>query len=189
MPRLFVAVWPPAEVLDRLEALDRPEVPGLRWTRRDHWHVTLRFLGSVADVAPVTEALAAAARSAAAAEAVLGPAVERFGRRVLHVPVTGLDRVAATVVASTGSLGRPADDRPFAGHVTLAWVSEKESVDLRPQTGAAVHGRWPVTEMSLIRSDLFGPAPRYDVEATFPLPGFVAPASGAGPPSASSEAP
>ena len=44
MPRLFVAVWPPDDVLDRLAVLPRPEVDGLRWTDQDHWHVTLRFL-------------------------------------------------------------------------------------------------------------------------------------------------
>jgi len=189
VPRLFVAVWPPAGVLDSIEALDRPEVAGLRWTRRDHWHVTLRFLGSVPDVQPVTAALEAVAPSVAAAEAVLGPAVERFGRWVLHVPVSGLDRVAAAVVAATTEIGRPPGDRPFAGHVTLARVSEKVSVDLRPLAGAPVEGRWPVTEVCLVRSDLSGPAPRYEVEAAFPLSGFVAPASGEGPPSAASEAP
>ena len=183
MPRLFVAVWPPPDVLDRLEALDRPAVAGLRWTRRDHWHVTLRFLGSVAEVEPVAERVAAAARSVAVTEAVLGPAVGRFGRRVLHVPVAGLDPVAAAVVAATGSAGRPPDDRPFSGHVTLARVVEKASVDLRPLTGAAVEGRWPVTEVCLVRSDLSGPAPRYEVEAAFPLSGPV------GPPSASAGAP
>ncbi len=171
MPRLFVAVRPPAEVLDRIAALPRPEVAGLRWTRRDHWHVTLRFLGSVADVEPVAEALATAAGSASPTDAVLGPTVARFGRRVLHVPVSGLDGLAAEVVAATAGIGRPTDDRPFTGHVTLARVSEKASIDLRPLTGVAVEGRWPVTEVCLMRSDLSSGPPRYDVEATFPLSG------------------
>ena len=50
----FVAVVPPPEVL----ALDRigrrfgapQSTTGLRWTRRDQWHLTLQFLGAVADV-------------------------------------------------------------------------------------------------------------------------------------------
>ena len=189
MPRLFVAVWPPPEVLDRLEDLPRPEVSGLRWTGRDHWHVTLRFLGSVADLEPVSAALAAASRSMTTAEAVLGPAVERFGRRVLHVPVTGLERTAAAVVAATATFGRAPDDRPFTGHVTLGRVAEKASVDLRPLTGVPVEGRWPVTAVCLVRSDLSGPAPRYDVEAAFPLSGPAGPPPDAGPPSVPSTAP
>ncbi|MER3453020.1 MAG: RNA 2',3'-cyclic phosphodiesterase, partial [Acidimicrobiia bacterium] len=50
--RLFVAVWPPEEVLDVVAKLPRPGVVGLRWTSREQWHVTLRFFGSVPEPAP-----------------------------------------------------------------------------------------------------------------------------------------
>lgn len=120
MPRLFVAVWPPDDVLNRLAVLPRPEVDGLRWTDQDHWHVTLRFLGQVDDIGAVKAALAGVAKANRPARVVLGPAVDRFGQRVLHVPVTGLDEVAAAVVRSTAHLGKRPDDRPFNGHVTLA---------------------------------------------------------------------
>ena len=46
----------PAEVLDQIGASPRVYLPGVRWTTRDQWHVTLRFLGS-ADVDAVTAAL------------------------------------------------------------------------------------------------------------------------------------
>ncbi len=48
--RLFVAITPPAAVLDELDALLEPlrERRGdLRWTSREAWHVTLAFLGQV----------------------------------------------------------------------------------------------------------------------------------------------
>ena len=32
MARLFVAVWPPDDVLDAVAALERPAQDGLRWT-------------------------------------------------------------------------------------------------------------------------------------------------------------
>ena len=48
--RLFVAAVPPAAVLDQIAELTRPEIEGLRWTTRDQWHATLRFLGRVSDV-------------------------------------------------------------------------------------------------------------------------------------------
>lgn len=170
MPRLFVAVWPPDDVLDVIRAIPRPEVPGLRWTRPDHWHVTLRFLGSVPDIDPVVEALSGSvAGRAPATEAVLGPAVDRFGRRVLQVPVAGVEALAGAVVASTSGIGRPPDDRPFHGHVTLARVSERASVDLRPLTGAPVSARWEVDQVALVRTDLSGAAPRYEEVAAFPL--------------------
>ena len=175
MPRLFVAVWPPGDVLDRIEALSRPDVAGLRWTRRDQWHVTLRFLGSVPDAGPVGDALVSVAATAAATEAVLGPTVDRFGRRVLQVPVSGLETLAAAVVVATSGMGRPPDDRPFAGHVTLARASGRGSVDLRPLTGAAVSARWPVREMSLVRSHLSPAGARYEVVTAFGLSGGTAP--------------
>ena len=168
MPRLFVAVWPPEDVLDRVAALDRPEVTGLRWTRRDHWHVTLRFLGAIPDPAPVVEALAGL--DLPAAGAVLGPAVDRFGRRILHVPVAGLDALAAGVNGATRGLGQPPDDRPFHGHITLARVADRARVDLRPLTGTTIGAEWRVDAICLVESRLSPTGARYEVLERFALP-------------------
>src|SRR5437764_982122 len=48
--RLFVAIALPgiaAEELDQVVAPLRAHWPGLRWTGRDAWHLTLAFLGEV----------------------------------------------------------------------------------------------------------------------------------------------
>jgi RNA 2',3'-cyclic 3'-phosphodiesterase len=182
--RVFLAVWPPDEVLDRLAALERPQTEGLRWTRRDQWHVTLRFLGSMPDAAAVTEALRGL--DLPPAHAVLGPAVDRFGRRILHVPVAGLDEVAAGVVGATTGLGRPPDDRPFSGHITLARVSDRARVDLRPLTGSAIEATWWVEGVCLVESRLSPHGARYDVLDEFavrlpPRPGAGAGATPPGP--------
>ncbi|MEN3314959.1 MAG: 2,3-cyclic 3-phosphodiesterase [Acidimicrobiaceae bacterium] len=169
MARLFVAVWPPAEVLDRVEALERPEVAGLRWTDRSQWHVTLRFLGR-ADVDAARRALARATLGGPApAGAVLGPEVDRFGHRVLHVPVSGLEDLAGAVVAATGGVGEPPDDRPFAGHLTLARVARRARVDLRGLTGQAITGRWPASEVDLVESRLSPAGATYRVVERFAL--------------------
>src|SRR5260370_4014722 len=50
--RLFVAVTPPRAALAELDAgaaALRADWPGLRWAGLDKWHVTLAFLGEVAD--------------------------------------------------------------------------------------------------------------------------------------------
>src|SRR5258707_1829560 len=50
--RLFVAVTPPQAALAELDAAAaalRADWPGLRWAGLDKWHVTLAFLGEVAD--------------------------------------------------------------------------------------------------------------------------------------------
>lgn len=170
MPRLFVAVWPPDDVLDRLAVLPRPEVDGLRWTDQDHWHVTLRFLGSVDDVEPVRAALAGVAMAAGGpVRAVLGPAVDRFSQRVLHVPVAGLNGIAAAVVESTAHLGKRPDDRAFNGHVTLARAARDAKVDLRPLTGTAISAEWEVGSVCLVESRLSPAGATYEVLDRFEL--------------------
>src|SRR5215468_1568458 len=120
--RLFVAVWPPDRVLRRLANLDRPAAAGLRWTTRDQWHVTLRFLGGVDidSVPEVTAALDAVASGLSQLLVEAGPTIERLGSGVLCVPVAGLDDLAGRVVDATADFGRPAERRPFHGHLTLA---------------------------------------------------------------------
>ncbi len=174
MARLFVAVWPPADVLDAVARLDRPPVAGVRWTGREHWHATLRFLGPVDDVAAVADGLRdglgiGGGGPLDAVEAVLGPAVGRFGHRVLHVPVAGLGEVADRVVALTEGLGRPPEDRAFAGHLTLARVAKGARVDLSRLAGEAVTGRWTVDDVCLVESHLAPTGARYEVLESFAL--------------------
>lgn len=159
MARLFIAVQPPDDVLDALAALPRPDEPGVRWTRREHWHVTLRFLGE-ADPAAAAEALAGV--DAHEAEAVLGPAVSRLGRFVVCVPVQGLDELAAAVRAATAAVGEPPDPRPFTGHLTLARLGRRAACGL---TGTPFAARFPVREIELVQSVLTAEGPRHQVIA------------------------
>jgi 2'-5' RNA ligase len=159
--RLFVAVILPEAVLDCVEALPRAEVPGVRWTTREQWHVTLRFLGQVDDVDAVGTALRRG--SFMRCEARLGPEVGRFGRRILHVPVAGLDAQASSVAALTADVGEPPEDRPFRGHITLARVRARRGVDLRPLAGAPIAASWPVDEIVLVESHLHPKGARYEI--------------------------
>jgi 2'-5' RNA ligase len=161
--RRFVAVWPPEEVLDAVEALHRPVDLGGRWTRRDQWHVTLRFLGDV-PLAEVVHALAGVGDGPV--EARLGPGVARLGRGVIQVPVDGLDGLADDVVARTASLGRPPEDRPFVGHLTLARLAGKPPPGVLRQP---IEATWTVAEVAVVASHLGGNAARYETEATIGL--------------------
>src|SRR5205814_2814448 len=169
MPRLFVAVWPPDDVLDLIGGLPRPEVEGLRWTTRDQWHVTLRFFGE----AKLEDALGALRRvSAESTVAEMGPETGRFGKRVLHVPVGGLEAVGKAVIRATKKVGRPPEDRPFSGHLTLARARDRRrGVDLQPLCGVAVAASWPVTEVCLVRSHLSSKGANYEVVASVSLEG------------------
>lgn len=163
-----MAVWPPDDVLDRVAALDRPAIGGLRWTNRGQWHVTLRFLGQT-DLAPAVAALARVV--AGPVRAQLGPAVSRFGHRVLHVPVSGLDDLAQAVVAATANLGRPPGPRPFHGHLTLARVAKTAKVDLRRLAGVPLQAGWGVESFCLVESRLSSAGASYEVVDQFSLDG------------------
>jgi RNA 2',3'-cyclic 3'-phosphodiesterase len=168
--RLFVAVWPPAEVVERIAALERPEVGGVRWTGPDQWHVTLRFLGEVPDPAPVERALRAATPPLPAAEASLGPDAEVLGRNVLVLPVGGLDPLAAAVAAATAGMGQD-DPRPFRGHLTLA-RRRRGGPPLSRLAGrpeARLGAAFEVTSVALVRSHLDRAGARYETLAEVAL--------------------
>lgn len=154
--RLFVAVWPPDDVVARLAALPREERPGVRWTTPDQWHVTLRFLGR----ADVDDAIAAlGSLEATVAEAVLGPRPGRLGRGIFMLPVAGLDDLAGAVRRCTATVGDPPDPRPFQGHLTLARLKGAPACGL---TDALVSARWPVTAVALVESHLSSQGARYE---------------------------
>ena len=161
--RLFVAVRPPPEVLDVIASLPRRQQAGVRWTTRDQWHVTLRFLG-ICSVAAAIDAMSKV--EAMSTTASLGPRVGRLGRGVLMVPVLGLEALAAAVVSAMACVGQPPDDRPFLGHLTLARLRGAGACAL---TSATVSASWPVTTVQLVESHLGRDGARYETIYELPL--------------------
>ncbi len=189
--RLFVAVWPPAELVETLAGLERPQAKGLRWTTRDQWHVTLRFLGSVGEgdfeaLVVALRGIAVPGESARLARlerpvtAVVGPGPSAFGRGVWVLPVAGLDGLAAVVdglvgpadglVGPADGLAGPADGlvgpadglaRPFHGHLTLARAKHPSLLKGLPRP--AISFSWDVGEVTLVNSTLHPEGARYDV--------------------------
>lgn len=170
--RVFIGVWPSAEVEEVVGGLSRPTVPGLRWTTPDQWHVTLRFCGGVPDeeVPALVNALRVGLAGQVPVRATTGDATARFGPGgILHLPVAGLDEVAARVRWASAPYGDHYDDRRFQGHLTLA----------RARRGLPSHlvGRsvepiiWTVDEIAVVASTLHPGGARYRTEATVPLVG------------------
>lgn len=170
--RLFVAIVPPPEAVALVAALPRAEVPRVRWTMEEQWHVTLRFLGECS-----ADEVVAALRTVAwppAPEGVLRTDVRSFGRDLLYMPVEGVDRLAAAVVAATRGVGAPSPGRPFTGHLTLARA--RRGGDVRPLVGAAGAGetaevRWRADEVVLMASELRPVGARYSVVERFSVEG------------------
>lgn len=162
-----MAVWPSEEVVRTLLTLPRPEITGLRWTTDDQWHVTLRFLGSC-DLGDAEAAFSQIAASSTTA--VMGPAIDRFANAILHVPVSGLDELAAATLAATADVGEPPDGRPFQGHLTLARTSRRgPKVDLGAYVGQPLAGEWPVDEITLVSSKTGPTGATYEIVSRLPL--------------------
>jgi RNA 2',3'-cyclic 3'-phosphodiesterase len=189
--RLFVAVTPPPEALDELEAAVAPlrsSCPGLRWTGRQNWHVTLAFLGEVDEAAvdDLGRALAKvavdAAAGAAASPVSLGPAGSfPEGRPLANVLWVGLDEGAGFVcglergvrTAATDA-GAPPVGKPKAYHPHLTLGRCRNPADLRSLVSrlGGFRGRpWLAAEIQLFRSHLRPQwfEPRYEDLGRWPL--------------------
>ena len=172
--RLFVAVLLPTDVTELVRGLERRIDKAVRWTTEAQWHVTLRFLGAVSENDAVADVLAAVpglldARGVRSVTATLGPASAWFpGRRLLQIPVDGLEALAAAVEQVTAPWGEPAEDRPYRGHLTLARVS---GAARGPSSlaGAPVRAEWAVEAICLMASTVGPGGARYTPLATVPL--------------------
>ena len=159
--RLFVAVWPPDDVIEELCALHRKDQRGVRFVQPENWHVTLRFLGD-ANTAEVVAALDGVVLPQTRAR--LGPAVDVLAERALVVPVAGLDDLATTVLARTRGIGERAPKR-FVGHLTVARV--KHDAPMPRALGALCSAEFDVAEIALVQSRLDPRGARYETLATW----------------------
>lgn len=158
MTRLFVGVWPPAPVVDALRALPRPQMPEVRWSTEDQWHVTLRFLGDVDDVGAVRDALRQVSWASAAVE--VGPATARLGQSILMLPVRGVDELA-------NALPLPIAE-PFTGHLTVARARGRRGRVPAALEGTPFEASWTATSFALVRSETRPAGAVYsDVEVFF----------------------
>jgi len=185
--RLFAAVYPPAPAVEHLVSfvsglrvgLAAAEGVNTRLARADTLHVTMAFLGDVADdrLTAVTAALARAVDGPAPSVCLTGGG--RFGRGAFTVLWTGLGGDVDALRGLAGTLRRslkkarlPHDDRPWKPHLTIARPGDRldrAAIDADRAALAAYRGPvWPAAEVVLMRSHL-GPRPTYDRLAAWPL--------------------
>ena len=186
--RLFVAIDLPEDVresLGRLQSdLRRHDLPGLRWTRPEGVHLTLKFLGETpaSSIAAIEGALARAVRGAQPFRLALGaPGTfgNRRGPRVLWVDVEGdvkpLQQLQAAVERELAAAGFAPEERGFSPHLTLARVPQPSPPGLAERVSralaavAAAQGEIEVKEVVLMRSRLQAGGAVHSRVAAFPL--------------------
>jgi 2'-5' RNA ligase len=163
------------EELGRAIAALETSVAGVRWVPVQNIHVTLAFLGRVAEeqVGTLSAAMAAAVQDHVDFTVRLGelgafPSARRA--RVIWAgiddPTRGLAGLAGSVADALEPLGFPREARAFQPHATIARLKQPAPVDL-PVTPAPL--AFPVERISLFESHLQRPAPVYEELATFPF--------------------
>jgi 2'-5' RNA ligase len=166
MTRAFVAIRPPATVLDAIEqrVAGLPIVGGRR-TTRDQWHLTVQFLGDAADIDAVLAAFAHRPIDLGAGVIRLGGADALGNRRWARILALRLydgdawaTDLAAQVESRLAPLGyaRDAGEKAFVPHLTLSRF--REPTDLRPLCSAIgaepVGDAWSVDDVVLYESRL-----------------------------------
>jgi 2'-5' RNA ligase len=187
--RMFVAVRPPAEVVEHLdEFLDvRRAAAGFRWTPVEQFHVTLAFLAEVPDrsLDDLVERLArAATRRTSFTTAVAGggafpnPARARVlwaGLDLDEHGTTELGRMATGARAAASRAGIAVDGQRFRAHVTVARIGIPEEVSSWVRLLDSYRGpEFTLDRIALVASYLGeGPRgrPRYETLETFELSG------------------
>ena len=155
--RLFVAIIPPQSVIEAIAALPHPDLDGVRWTMPAQWHVTLVFLGN----APIAESAAALEQlRSPQVTAVLGPSVQRLGKRVAMLPVAGLDELAADVADLAADVRESPADHSFVGHITIARARRGIPA---AAVGSELLVDFAVDVVHLVRSHLDDSGARYEV--------------------------
>ncbi len=155
--RLFVAVFPPEDVLAALRGrITAVAGRTARLTPVDRWHVTLVFLGDVEpELLPDIERALDGVPPAAPIPLQLsgGGSFGRGRSAVLWAGLDGdLDGLAALHAGLRRTLtaaGLPHDERPFTPHLTVAYANSPQVREaLRDHAGAM----WTADEFVLVRS-------------------------------------
>jgi 2'-5' RNA ligase len=147
--RLFVAAFPPVSVLSDLQR--RVGDSAGRLTPVDRWHLTLRFLGEIAEDerAEVERALDGVPRAGKISLRLAGGGQFGNGRStVLWAGVQG-DLDALTELHDTVGAALGAEPEPFTPHLTVAYA---DSGDVRNALRDYTGPEWTVDEFVLVHS-------------------------------------
>ena len=179
--RLFVALFPPPAVVERLDEVIRPlraEFPAgaIRWTACEQVHLTLNFIGSVehARVPEFERALANVIQESFELRAAgLGCFPDARRPKILWAGLSGelepLQSLKKSLDAALGLLGWTPEAREFHPHLTIGRVqrlaeSEVQALaDFIAGSKLSEFGTWRAHQFDLMRSELRSDGAKYSV--------------------------
>jgi 2'-5' RNA ligase len=178
--RLFVGLAVSEDAKDSLERLTlrmRAKDDGLRWSTPEQWHVTLVFLGEVADAAreALVEELTRVRQPALTLRMEQVGVFERAGILHAQIDVTqGLLRLYEAVAAAVKRSGLAVEERPYRAHITLARAKNREGRKTVERLERAAEQQrlgasWSAQEFLLYESQLSPGGSRYVVQERFGL--------------------
>jgi RNA 2',3'-cyclic 3'-phosphodiesterase len=176
MPRLFTAIEIPPAIAEALSML-RGGLPGARWMTADNYHLTLRFIGDVDDVAAQeVESMLGRVRRGAFDLHVEG--LTSFGGRKPRAvvaavsPAPQLLELQAEQERLMQRIGLEPEGRKYTPHVTVARLRDSSSRDVADYLAARGYFRTPPFRVSVFvlysSRNSVGGGP-YVVEASYPL--------------------
>lgn len=176
MIRLFVGLGLPTEIATRLETLSGG-IPGARWVEARNHHITLRFIGEIAE--HQAEDLHHALAEVRAQDFALSlTGLGTFGRSSPNhlwaavSPEPALLHLQAKVEQAVSRTGLPPEGRKYVPHVTLARfraapVSRVQ--DFICHNSPFQAGPWNAKNFILFRSHLGNGGATYEALAEYPL--------------------
>jgi RNA 2',3'-cyclic 3'-phosphodiesterase len=189
--RIFIALPIPTEVRDELchaqaELQAGLEGDGMRWTRSEHMHLTIKFLGNIDD-RQVDDVIAITTSTCAALPPVQLRA-EGFGffpenrlPRVIWVPVHDegqqLTKLAGTITGAVERFAIDDNEREFAAHLTIGRIKDMRASEVRFLVDTArgfgdwAFGKWTAGTVEVIRSEMNANGLQYTTLAEIPLLG------------------
>ncbi len=188
MIRAFLAIDPPEEILQAIGRtqgrLQRIISGDLRWVRPEAIHLTLKFFGDIPESAVV--GIAAVVERAVAGVAPFSFQIGGAGvfpdqrrPRVLWLGMNGdvprLLSFQQELEGELGTVGFPAEERPFRPHLTLARIKSarglaglEKVLEKREEYGA---GEFTASGIGLLRSELTPRGAVYTRFKWFPFAG------------------
>ncbi len=189
--RLFIALPVPSAVKDELcraqvELQSGLKGDGIRWTKPEQIHLTLKFLGNVAD-SRIDELIAATTAACVPFPPIqlhsagFGFFPENRPPRVIWAAVSDeqghLPKLADAIISATTRFAAENDEKGFSAHLTLGRIRNLKPAELRHLVEATramenrSFGKWTTETVEIIRSDMDAQGTQHSTLAKIPLPG------------------